>query len=750
MILQRTAIASTVGTLVLAAGVHAQVPASIPSTAPFYTDTPNEYVADQTAQGVGSLNMVLCIIGGMDMGDNVNVGPYIALVDVNHCNSQKGGGGSGAAGATNFATAVVEVTRADNSSPMVGKVWMSFTEQGVSRSVYAYLNATASPSASPPYGTFRMDYIGKDASAVMQFNGFIDAQPGLIKFFETGTNSSNTALAITTNSTTSGSGSMNLSGSAFDFAYDSTNFRRRDASADECFDRSRLNAHRSVWRYGTYSAADGSRVDLAHPGFPIKATYQSQNYFGFANFWGINFEGLDLNAIADANPIPSLTVSDQRTGNTNTYSLSKLGGKLTKWTQVPTTLNALDGIPFVFGADLTGQTSNAGAVAGWANWVAVWSSANGTLSITGQQVCGQNGCVATALAGNVTATVNPAFFAAAPIAGWSDSFGGNLVIPSVNLAAHVPNDAVYYYTQSTVLPGDPAAPATLYCLSQCPTMASIAAFHAGSATDPWGNNTGQQWFDAQSTNTVTYTFGAGGLAESGTAIVLGHNGDIPQGSSYLQGGVMTGRLFDTQLVGEPCPAGAPQGASCVHVPANPQTYYTWSTGPNQWNQSLWLTNASTSVVVAFDAPQNIPYTVPPGSAYGSYAGKSILLQFNGFGNLFGIPGYCVDAGNNSAVDCSSPNSRYVPLFSIPDNDLSMTLAGSPSKPLIVKALDAEVRLADLGASLPSSPCAAMTLTPQTIPTGGTHDPSNSQDSEYLGPQPAVSGNPKVVDGALQH
>jgi len=103
------------------------------------------------------------------------------------------------------------------------------------------------------------------------------------------------------------------------------------------------------------------------------------------------------------------------------------------------------------------------------------------------------------------------------------------------------------------------------------------------------------------------------------------------------------------------------------------------------------------------------------------------------------------------VDCSTANSRYVPMFSLPDGT-TMTLPATSSTaatPLIVKALDAEVRLKNLGASLPSSPCASMTLTTMTLPSGGLHDPTSSTDSEYLGTMPTVTTAPKVIDGVLQ-
>ena len=102
------------------------------STSPYFTDPQNLFVQDETAQGIGSLNMVLCVIGAMDPGAMVNAGPYIALIDMNKCQSAKGGSSAASAGATNFANAVVDVTRTANTDPMIAKVWLSMSDQGKS------------------------------------------------------------------------------------------------------------------------------------------------------------------------------------------------------------------------------------------------------------------------------------------------------------------------------------------------------------------------------------------------------------------------------------------------------------------------------------------------------------------------------------------------------------------------------------------------------------------------------------------
>jgi hypothetical protein len=721
--------------------------AQIPSTSPYVTDVQNEYVQDDTSQGIGNLNMILCVIGGLNPGAMVNTGPYIALVDMNKCNSGGGGGGGGggssSAGATNFATAVVDVTRATNADPMIGKVWLTVPDQGGSAEVFAYLSATQSPASAPPYGVFRMDYVGYKFGEI-GFNGFVNAQPGTISQYETGPKSSNSAMALTAASTSSGAGTISALGeSSFNFAYNDAYFRRSDGTNDQCFDRSKANAQRSVWEYGTYNANDGTRVDLAHPGFQIAASYSGSLYYGFGNYWGVNFDGLDLNTLADAQPIPGLTVSDKRPGNTTSYQLSKVGGKLIQWTQQATTLGALDGIPISFGADLTGLTTGNDAVTGYQNWELQWNASSQTFTVIGTQQCGNNGCLFSPL--TPVATVNASAFINAPISGYANSYGGSINIPPT-AAAHTSADAVYYYVQATVIPG--SASLALHCLNQCPTAVSLAAFASGTAaTSPFGNNTGQQWFSAPATaDTVSYNFDRGGLEDASGAtpvsVVLEQASQYPSGSTYAQNGINTGRLFDTALSGTNCPAGMPAGTVCE--PANPATYYTWQTGPQQWNQSLWLTTGT--AVVAFDPPQNIAYTVPTGSAYGSYAGLPILLQFNGFGNLGGIPSYCVNPVNNATEDCSTPNARSVPTFSLPDG-ATMTLP-NPSTPLIVKALSAELRLNNLGASA-TSPCSTMTLVAATLPSGGTHDPSNSADSEYLGTKPLVSSAPQVIDGVVQ-
>src|SRR5581483_3253562 len=172
-------------------------------------------------------------------------------------------------------------------------------------------------------------------------------------------------------------------------------------------------------------------------------------------------------------------------------------------------LGALDGIPFTYAGNLTGLTTGNSGVTGSNNWVMQWNSGAGNFTVIGIQNCGSNGCVTSTL--SPAATVNANAFNNVPVSGWANSYGGNLNIPPTG-SPHTASDSVFYYTQSTVIPGTTAL--TLYCLSQCPTGAQLTAYSGGGST-PFANGTDSQWFSAPDlAHTVSYTFGSTSLLDS--------------------------------------------------------------------------------------------------------------------------------------------------------------------------------------------------------------------------------------------
>lgn len=766
---------------------------------PYYTDVANEYVQDATSDGMANVNMVLCIMNAMspaemltkrgvlDTVTGITEVKYIALVDKNKCDSRtradasnSTGSESGATSTPSYMTATVDITRGSGvADPMVGKIWMSLAEKGGTTNVSIKLTATTDPVTLPPYGRLRLDYVGY-AGGLLQFNGFIDANGGVVSHVETGDNSSDVSLTLNAVDANTGNGVLRASKNNgngnqvinYTFAYTSDAFARKVAGgSDMCFDRSKAHAQRSVWRYGVYDATSGARVDQAHPGFPLTATASSgltgvtagQKVFGFASYWGVNFGGMDpslIPGLPDGQITAVTAIADGRPNNTTNYNLYKSSGKLIHWSQHETTLAAISGVPFnMFGEGCTlanggngaGQNSSpsGASCAGtngfpnssdFRNWVMQWDSAlvisrNGTpvtgnFKVVGMQDCSTGNCMTSTFS---SATPVLQGFKQMPINAWAEALG-SLTIPlpagstmqTAGTNYHADSDPVYYYSQSTVLPSSASA-LTLYCLSNCPTHASLVS--AANSGSPFAAPTNQQW--GMGTAQESYSFGASGLLDSTASAVVA--GAI--GNPMWQGGINSGRMFTSSL--------ANSGTSCpMNVtfcePPTPTDYYTYQTGANQWNQSMWLTTSGGNVV-SFDPPQSASFTVPSGAAYGSWAGKSVQLQFNGFGNLSGIPGNCVDPQTNATVNCT-PSTRFVPAFALADGS-ALTLG---SQAVLTKALDSELRLASQSCGTLNTATVTATL-PTTLP----NNPTVANDSAYIGSAPDVTGTPSVIDGVLQ-
>ncbi|HYM36394.1 MAG TPA: hypothetical protein VET48_13425, partial [Steroidobacteraceae bacterium] len=210
-------------------------------------------------------------------------------------------------------------------------------------------------------------------------------------------------------------------------------------------------------------------------------------------------------------------------------------------------------------------------------------------------------------------------------------------------------------------------------------------------------------------------------------------------------GIRTGRLF-TSLAAAECTTGS--GTYCDYKVNDADVYYQWETGSNNWNQFAAVKDSGGNVV-HFDAPLQVSYTVPTGTQYGNYAGKTIVLQYGGFGNLWGIPGSCVSRLTNQSISCNDPDARYVPEFAIPMSDTTgVVTAGSTT--YLVKWLDREIRFA----GKPLSTCTNDGLVVPsnvTLPdASGLKNPADPNDSIYIGTKPTITDAPRVIQGDVKY
>lgn len=730
----------------------------------YVTDAQSSYVQDQTSEGINQVNMITCIMAAMKPSSLVNQGSYLALVDESKCDtnnrdkaSNSGSSNSGS-NASQYMTATVTSSRASNSDPMKVSTWIDVSEGGTDMSIYVHTAASQPPTSSNPYGQFRLDYCGKAAGLnSCVFNGYIDASASGLSYYDTSSEGGGTrltAMTLNASGTTSGSGRMAITESGattdYTFAYNASYFRRSDGVVDQCFSRDATDAGTgfSVWRYGLYDANTGARV-TRNSGFPIEYTSGSTTYHGYMGYWGLWLPPDALSAISSGSTVQKVDYNGGSASATS-YTLVKAGGKLTKYTKGTKTLAEIDHIHFTFGASAASGPTGLSPYSTGTNYEAYWDQANKRFVIDGYNSCGAGGCKKATI--TPVNTTNAYWSTNYPygLFGWSQALGGEVFIATGSIANDGSNAGsvnVTYRTQDLVYPSEYAGIGDLYCVADCPTASGIASLLSSSAQTPFGSTAGN-YAGTAAGSLVTYTLDAasGNLKD-------GANADVTTASTNLSGmyqwGIRSGKLFPTSQAST---VDAADGAADNSYRASSvdalNTYYVWETGPNAWNQFAAVKNSSGNYVT-FDPPLQVNFSVPNTAAFGSSAGQTIVLQYNGFGDLFGIPGQCVSQVTNDPVSCDNANARYVPEFMIPfDQTVGRVTSGGST--YLVKWLDREIRLAKKATSV----CTAAGLSLPSglsLPTSADlKDPSNAAADVYIGTKPVVTSAPRVIHGEVKY
>jgi hypothetical protein len=760
MMKKRVHLRPTTLVLALSAALPGLAAAAPGAGSPYRTDAQHTHVEDATSRGVSQVNMITCFMSAMRPDALVNQGNYVALVDQKKCDpetrssSDNSGSTSGGSNAPSYMTATVNAARTTNSDPMRVKVWADEKERDFSATIFVNVSATEAPSASNPYGVFRMDYCGKGETGPCMMRGYLDGNADGISFFETeqgfGGAGNTKALRLTTSGTDSGAGLLQMSefgqNVSYSFAYNSNHFLRHlDGGEDQCFSRdaSDPDTGMSVWRYGLYDADNGNRV-TRNSGFPIEYTAPDGKVArGHMGYWGLWLP--PEVSVASGATLQRVQYSDGQQPSKTDYTLVKAEGRLMKYSKQTKTLAAIDKIRFqTWVGDVTGFFDGATPNQQYEMY---WDDAAGAFKVTGMVRCEDGPCQTSTF--DAERTVQASFFSNMGGArGWSQALGGELFIPlaGVNGSVQSASVNVVYRRQDLVYPDD--MPSTLYCLRDCPTAATMASYFSAGSTDlsPYVPNSFNHWGPTAPADVVSYSGDAvtALLRDGASAALTFTNRDALQARPQHQWGVRTGRLF-TSLDAARCDDGTNY---CDYKVEQVETYYQWETGPNQWNQFAALKDAS-GTVVTFEAPLQVSYNVPTGAAYGVYAGKAIVLQYGGFGELWGIPGRCVSHVTNAAVSCDTPNSRYVPAFVIPFDEVlgRMDNGGSP---LLAKWLDREIRFARKDVSVCTA--AGVTLpSGLTLPTASAlADPSDPASSIYIGGKPTVDAAPRVIHGDVKY
>jgi hypothetical protein len=377
-----------------------------------------------------------------------------------------------------------------------------------------------------------------------------------------------------------------------------------------------------------------------------------------------------------------------------------------------------------------------------------WDDASGSFIATGKMSCGENGCQTEDLSSPQTVSI--AYWATrGGVQGYSQSLGGEVFINLQGATGAIDSSAVevIYRTQDLVYPGN--LPATLFCVQNCPTEASLQSYFAPGSADasPYVASSFNNWQPTPAASVVTYgtDVASATLRDGVNGVVAFTDAEALRQRPSYQFGVRTGRLF-TNLADAECALGSQ--TYCDWKVNDVEVYYQWETGANPFNQFAAVKDSGGNFV-AFDAPLQLTYTVPMGARYGQYAGKSIVLQYGGFGDLWGIPGYCVSRLTNAQMTCNSEEARYVPAFVIP-YDATAGAVSDGTTTYLVKWLDREIRFAQK----PLSACSAAGLTVPndvTLPTASVlKDTTDSSSDVYIGAKPVVTAAPRVIHGDVKY
>ena len=752
-IIRKTALA-----VVIACVCHGPASASVPAGSAYKTDTQFSYVEDATSKGIGHVNMIACILSALKPDGVVNKGPYLALVDEAKCDPESRGGGAdsgsdSSAQASSFTTVTVNSTRASNTDPMVVKAWLDENDDGQASTIWVHGSFSAAPSDDNPYGVFRLDFCGSGDNANCGMRGFVHGESGALTFYsdedDDGGHASTMALHLTSVGSTTGSGKLSLreddgnqvAQQEFLFAYDDDHFLRDN----QCFSRDASDAATgmSVWKYGLYDASTGARVDR-DSGFPIDYTTDGVTYHGFLGYYGLSLPSDVLAAMPSGATVQKVDYGTGQEPTRTDYTVVRAAGRLMKYTKHERTLHGIDKMRFnAFIGDANGFFAGASSNT---QYTMYWDEANSNVKVIGKMNCSQNGCQSQEIAEQ---TVALSFWQSmGGIQGWSESLGGEVFIDLHAVPNPFNSDSVpvVYRTQDTVYPAD--MPANLYCVNNCPTASSMQTYFSGQSNDPmyspFESSTYNNW--QPSSTPVAYTMDTNSalLKDDQLQPVTLTDRDAAQSHPQYGNGLRSGRLF-TSLNAAEC---APNSHTYCDSKVNTlDVYYVWETGPSSYNQFAAVKDAQGNFV-SLDAPLQVTFDVPADAIrYGEYAGKSIVLQYGGFGQLWGIPGHCVSHLTNETVSCDQDESRYVPEFVIPYDDAT-GIVHEGNNTYLVKWLEREIRFA----SKPLNECSALSLPANTtLPTGTDfNSPIDPQSDNYNGTRPAVTDAPRVVHGEVKY
>ena len=709
-------------------------------------DETETFVYERSADAFKTANSILCWMGQSRAGLMLGTGNYKAQIDKSKC-----GESDPNSNAPKYEMWTVNSSRADGE-PMVVKAWIpsDMDEDGTEDSViYAQSKVYQSPSDEHPWGHFKMTFSlrqgtttsgteifkgylrtkkKKDGSNVLQFyNPSLESDGTTSQFSVAVRKKSGAGTAITTMPKYNQSRQPTGEQKSYKIAFSKKYFYKQkkvDSTKSDPVCLRRDKYLQAAWRYGLYHD-NGSRLNI-NSGFPIKATASGTDYYGYIGFYGLwmpSAAGVD-----NGSTVAKMDFSGAADQAGDNYTVRSWGGKLSKWTKKTITLGSIKNIPLTW-SDPSDNYKQKRVYWNGSNFIIDGEANSSTYMMEDVSE--------TPLTLNSTTAPWGFHFYSQALGG-----DGSLQLTYGTYPNHTTPSApssstnVNFNTRESVFPGD-SVPSKLACYSNCPNPATIGS---GNQSTAFYNFQGTD--NASATTAYIYSFD-----NTTSGMVLKQDNDsasvvLASANSNFEWGLQSGILFDNTTANynslrcswdnnSICPWDARTDLS---------SFYTWETGTKDWNK-LTVLVASDNSSVKFDPPMSVKYTHSgTGSNSGkSYDNASFYLEYGGFGNLWGLPSFCISRKNGDKVSCANDDStRYVEDIMVPAYaDVTQTKDGSTN--YIVKPLEIEQTM--------KKASSASVCTDAGLAFG---DLSLPDESGYTAPDmtvmPVVEGPPTVVGG----
>jgi len=344
------------------------------STVDYNVDETGTFVYERSSEALYTVNEILCQIGQARGDLMINEGNYKAQIDTAKCEE---GSGDSKSNTPKYEMWTVNSSRAEGE-PMIVKAWIPFddNEDGEPDSmIYAQNKIYRGPSTTYPWGFFKMNFKllqGKTTSGTELFKGYLKTRlkdgASILQFYnpQPGSSGNTFQYSVTAKINSDGSGAgittmpkWDQSGftgtqKTYNVAVGDDYFYKQktitdSAGADTTSDAVCLNRNKylkSAWRYGMYykgtNTDNGSRVEI-NSGFPIKASKNSVDYYGYIGYHGLWMP--TEASVADNSTVYKLDFSGGANQTGTSYTVRSWGGKLTKYTKNTITLGSIKNIP---------------------------------------------------------------------------------------------------------------------------------------------------------------------------------------------------------------------------------------------------------------------------------------------------------------------------------------------------------------------------------------------------------------------